>query len=114
MFANYTQALTDLLYTKHLAQGNTCIYSWYSVVHLNQISKSMRNIWIKRKFEYYRDPYKPLYWDPAMLIVSYLKEDCNDLHVIYVLYLYKYVYLCMLKLAAIFLIKRNDQFKFMY
>ena len=26
----------------------------------------------------------------------------------------KYVYFCMLKLAVIFLIKRKDQFKFMY
>ena len=48
------------------------------------------------------------------LIVSRLKEDCSDLHVIYVLYLYKYVYFCMLKLAVIFLIKRKDQFKYMY
>ena len=48
-------------------------------------------------------------------IVSYLKEDCSDLHVIYVLYLYKYI--CILlyaKAGCNFLIKRKDQFKFMY
>ena len=45
----------------------------------------------------------------------YLKQDSSDLHVIYLPYQYKMrtsVYI--LKLDAIFLIKRKDQFKFMY
>ena len=41
------------------------------------------------------------------VIVSHLKEDCSDLHEIYILYLYKFVYFCMLKLAIIFLIKQK-------
>ena len=48
-------------------------------------------------------------------LVSYRKEDCSDLHVMYFPYLYKYImYFCMLKLAVIFLIKLKDQLKFMY